>query len=63
MCFSLRDLACPIDGIQYSLNHLTLDPLLRKNISFAEFESGHMMYVNQPDLKKLQQDLETFVKP
>lgn len=59
----LRDLACPIDGVQYSLAHLTLDPALRKNISYAEFESGHMMYVNQPDLKKLQHDLETFVKP
>ncbi len=59
----LRDLACPMDGIQYSLDHLTLDPALRKNISYAEFESGHMMYVNQPDLKKLQHDLETFVKP
>ncbi len=59
----LRDLACPIDGIQYSLDHLTLDPVLRRNISYAEYESGHMMYVNQPDLKKLQRDLETFVKP
>jgi len=59
----LRDLACPIDGVQYSLAHLTLDPVLRKNISYAEFESGHMMYVNQPDLKKLQHDLENFVKP
>lgn len=59
----LRDLACPIDGIQYSLDHLTLDPALRKNISYAEYESGHMMYVNQPDLKKLQHDLEKFVKP
>jgi len=59
----LRDLACPIDGIQYSLNHLPLDPALRKNITYAEFESGHMMYVNQPDLKKLQHDMELFVKP
>lgn len=59
----LRDLACPIDGIQYSLDHLKLDPALRKNITYKEYESGHMMYVNQPDLKKLQQDLEKFLKP
>ncbi len=60
---SLRDLACPIDGIRYSIDHLRLDPLTRKNISYAEYESGHMMYVNLPDLKKLQKDLENFVKP
>ncbi len=58
----LRDLACPGDGIRYSLDHLQLDPALRGNISYAEYESGHMMYVNLPDLKKLQKDLETFVK-
>ena len=60
---SLRDLACPIDGIRYSIDHLRLDPLMRKNISYAEYDSGHMMYVNLPDLKKLQKDLENFIKP
>ncbi len=58
---SLRDLACPIDGIRHSIDHLQLDPALRKNISYAEYESGHMMYVNLPDLKKLQRDLEAFI--
>ena len=60
---SLRDLACPIDGIRYSINHLQLDASLRKNITYAEYESGHMMYVNLPDLKKLQKDLEHFLTP
>ena len=59
---SLRDLACPIDGIRYSIDHLTIDPATRKNISYAEYESGHMMYVNLPDLKKLQKDLEQFLQ-
>jgi len=59
----LRDLACPIDGIRYSIDHLQLDPAYRKNITYAEYESGHMMYVNLPDLKKLRQDLEQFLKP
>jgi len=58
----LRDLACPVDGIRYSVDHLQLDAAYRKNISYSEYESGHMMYVNLPDLKKLQQDLENFVK-
>lgn len=59
----LRDLACPVDGIRYSIDHLQLDPAYRKNVSYAEYESGHMMYVNLPDLKKLQKDLETFLMP
>ena len=59
----LRDLACPIDGIRYSIDHLQLDAAYRKNITYAEYESGHMMYVNAPDLKKLQKDLEEFLKP
>ena len=31
--------------------------------TFAEFDAGHMMYVNLPDLQKLQRDLEDFLKP
>ncbi len=57
------DLACPVDGIRHSIDHLTLDTALRKNIAYVEYESGHMMYVNLADLKKLQKDLESFLKP
>jgi len=57
------DLACPIDGIRYSIEHLQLDAAYRKNITYAEYDAGHMMYVNLPDLKKMQQDLESFVGP
>ena len=60
---SLRDLACPIDGIRYSMDHLQLDPVYRNNITYAEYESGHMMYIYLPDLQKLQQDLEGFIQP
>jgi carboxypeptidase C (cathepsin A) len=59
----LRDLACPIDGIRYSIDHLELDPAYRGNITYAEYEAGHMMYVNRPDLKKMQQDLAGFIQP
>jgi len=58
----LRDLACPIDGIRHTLDHLQIDPSCRRNITFAEFEAGHMMYINLPDLRKLQQDLEGFIR-
>jgi len=58
-----RDLVCPVDTMHYALEHMALDAAYRKNISFAEYESGHMMYINLPDLKKLQRDLEKFLKP
>jgi carboxypeptidase C (cathepsin A) len=35
----------------------------RKNITFAEFDAGHMMYINRPDLQKLQTVIEDFVRP
>ena len=57
----LRDLACPIDGIRNSLDHLQLDPAYRGNITFAEFDSGHMMYVNLPDLRRMQGEMEKFI--
>jgi carboxypeptidase C (cathepsin A) len=59
----LRDLACPIDGIRNTLDHLQIDAAYRGNIVFAQYEAGHMMYVNLPDLKKMQQDLQKFIGP
>jgi carboxypeptidase C (cathepsin A) len=57
-----RDLVCPMDTVRYSLNHMRLDPAYQTNITYAEFDSGHMMYLNLPDLKKLRQTLDTFIK-
>ena len=58
-----RDLVCPLDTMRYALGHMQLAAAYRTNITYAEFDSGHMMYINLPDLKKMQQDLEKFVKP
>jgi len=41
---------------------MQLDAAYRTNITYAEFTAGHMMYVNLPDLQKLQRDLEAFLK-
>jgi carboxypeptidase C (cathepsin A) len=59
----LRDLATPMDGMRHSLDHLEIDPARRHNITWAEYESGHMMYVHLPDLQKLQEDLKAFLEP
>jgi len=57
------DLVCPIDTVHYALDHMALDAAYRTNITRAEFDAGHMMYINLPDLKKMQKDLEKFLKP
>ena len=57
------DLACPVDDIRYNIDHLDLDPAYRANITYAEYESGHMMYTHPPDLRKMQKDIEQFILP
>jgi carboxypeptidase C (cathepsin A) len=42
---------------------MPLAPEYLKNISFAEFDAGHMMYINLPDLKKMHAELEKFLQP
>jgi len=58
----LCDLAVPGDSMRHSIDHMKLAPELRGNISFAEYASGHMMYLNRPDLRKLRADLEAFIR-
>ena len=57
------DLVCPIDTMHHSLDHLPLAETYRTNISYAEFDAGHMMYINQPDLQKMQTVIEKFLRP
>src|SRR5208337_148872 len=57
------DLVCPIDTMRYALEHMQLAAAYRTNVLYAAYDAGHMMYINRPDLKKMQKDLETFLKP
>lgn len=56
------DLATPPEGIEYSLNHMPLDPKLRGNISYTWYHGGHMMYTNLPEMKRLGEDTAKFVR-
>ncbi len=55
------DLATPADGIRFSFNHMTLSDSQRKNVHFGDYEGGHMMYTNLPELAKLSAELRTFI--
>jgi carboxypeptidase C (cathepsin A) len=63
VCGGRCDLVCPIDTIRHSLDHMPLAEAYRTNVTYAEFDAGHMMYINQPDLQKLQAAVEKFVQP
>lgn len=58
----LADTVTPSDNMLHSLRHLQIPDELRANIQTAEFEAGHMMYTNLPDLKKMHGDITTFMQ-
>ena len=55
------DLAVPYLSLVHSIDHLGIDPDLRKNVAYATYASGHMMYLRLEDLAKLERDLRAFV--
>ncbi|HMS54446.1 MAG TPA: hypothetical protein PKA27_03520 [Fimbriimonadaceae bacterium] len=55
------DLATPYFATEYTLTHLGLDPTLRKNISTAYYEAGHMMYIDEACLSKFSADISAFL--
>ena len=55
------DLATPFLATEYTMNHLDIDDSLSSNISMTYYEAGHMMYVHEPSLAQLKQDLDSFL--
>ena len=54
------DLATPFYAIEFDLGHLGLEPVIRKNIEFAFYPSGHMIYFDVDALKQVKADLARF---
>jgi carboxypeptidase C (cathepsin A) len=54
------DLATPFFITEYDLAHMMLTPELAKNVSFAYYPSGHMVYLNVDALKEFKHDLMNF---
>ncbi len=55
------DLATPFAATEYTFAHMNLAPAFREHITFAEYEAGHMMYVNPASLAKLKRDVAAFL--
>lgn len=47
---------------EYVMSHLDPSGAIRDRISFAYYESGHMMYVRKADLAKSKKDIADFVR-
>lgn len=57
------DLATPYWATEHTLSHLGLDPSLKGNIRTEYYEAGHMMYIDEGCLAKLQADVRGFLNP
>jgi carboxypeptidase C (cathepsin A) len=55
------DMATPYFAVQYTLHHISLDPVLLKNFSTGFYEAGHMMYIDEKQLGKLRADIGKFI--
>lgn len=56
------DLATPYFATDYTFHHLGIEPMLEKNVTMTYYEAGHMMYIHQPSLQQLKQDVVRFIQ-
>ena len=55
------DMATPYYAAEYTLHHISLDPMLLRNISTGYYEAGHMMYIDEKQLARLRTDVGKFI--
>jgi len=55
------DLGTPFFATDYTIDHLELPPDLRKNIETKYYQSGHMVYLHIPSLKRLHDNVAQFI--
>ena len=55
------DLAISYSATKYALRQMLIDPALQPNLSLTTYEGGHMIYNNEPSLKKFKSDYQIFL--
>ncbi len=56
------DLATPYYATEYTVSHMNLDSSVRGNIQIEEYPTGHMIYIDQDALVKMNDDCKTFIQ-
>ena len=61
--FGYYDFACPFFPVEWTIAHMKVSDEIRKNnIPLGYYESGHMVYIDQPSAAKYHADLVKFVQ-
>jgi carboxypeptidase C (cathepsin A) len=55
------DLATPFYAVEYTLNHMGLNPDMHKRISWAYYQAGHMLYIDSDSHAKMHHDVGEFL--
>ncbi|MGE5106716.1 MAG: S10 family peptidase [Sphingobacteriales bacterium] len=55
------DLATPFFATEYTLDHLGLEPEIRKNVTFKYYPAGHMMYIEPASAGTFKKDVAEFI--
>jgi carboxypeptidase C (cathepsin A) len=55
------DLATPYMAIEHTFNHMGLNPEMHKNVSWAYYQSGHMLYIDNDSAAKFKKDVSEFM--
>jgi carboxypeptidase C (cathepsin A) len=58
----LMDLATPFLATEYTMDHLDLPAAYRDHVAMKYFDSGHMMYLHEPELKQMKREIADFIK-
>ena len=56
------DMATPYYAADYTIHHISLDPMLLRNISTGHYEAGHMMYIDEKSLGRMRSDIGKFMQ-
>jgi len=56
------DLATPFAAANWTMDHLNLDAKFRSNVSYATYDSGHMVYIDRDQHTKMKNDLVQFME-
>lgn len=56
------DLATPYFAADYEMHHMPISAALEKNISYAWYPSGHMVYAHEDSLKQLHDNVARFIE-